>query len=546
MFEGRYAIHALLGSGAFGAVYRATQLTMQREVALKVLKADLIREPSLTARFRQEARTLAGLKHPGIIELIDFGESADGRLFLVTELLTGETLADLLAREAPLPQARVVSLAIEALDALADAHHAGIIHRDLKPENLFIARQGRRGEVLKILDFGIAKLADDDPARLAVTADGMTLGSPRFMSPEQCMASPVSAQSDLYSLGLVLYEAICGRPAFDKQTMMEYMMAHVREQPSPPSVDGVVLRGPHIDFIMQCLQKDPARRPASATEAVAALEAVHSRLPTVMAAEAVVVDGGGALEAAATVAMPVNEAVARAFRANAADVAPAESPSDEWTVVAPSPLHAKSEATRGAAHGYDGASTANTAALSSRPALWVGAVAAAALVVVGGLWALGGDKAPAASVPIARSRVPTTADPGPPGMPPVSKPEPAPEAEAAPVIAADAAPKTLTVTVDSKPAGATVLRGATAVGHTPMELSWAADEAPPTVKLRLAGHEPVALTPRAQDAGGRLIAELKVRVDETPSQRSVKAASPPSLRPARRSSKEQPRFHMVE
>jgi serine/threonine protein kinase len=373
VFEGRYAIHELLGAGAFGAVYRATQMAMQREVALKVLKAELIREPSLTARFRQEARTLAGLKHPGIIELIDFGETSDGRLFLVTELLTGETLADLLEREAPLPQVRVVSLAIEALDALADAHHAGIIHRDLKPENLFIARQGRRGESLKILDFGIAKLADDDPSRLAVTAAGMTLGSPRFMSPEQCMAGPVSPQSDLYSLGLVLYEAISGRPAFDKQTAMEYMMAHVREEPPPPSIDGMVLRGPHIDLIMQCLEKDPARRPASAAAAAAGFGAVHSRLPTAMGvasarpgageageatqfvgAEATQFVGAEATQfvgarppapsdsAAETVAVPVDAAVARAFAAAAEGTAAAPSTTDDaWTVVVPSPLAAR-------------------------------------------------------------------------------------------------------------------------------------------------------------------------------------------------------------
>ena len=284
--DGRYRVDEVIGEGGMGRVYRATQLTVGRPVALKVGSADRLFDERSMARFESEARTMAALQHPHIVSFIDFGRRPDGSLYMVMELLRGEPLSDLVAREAPLPEPRVRAIALQLLDALAAAHRHNIVHRDIKPSNVFLTRYGDRTDYVKLLDFGIAKANQVSPVAAAITDSVEVIGSPRYVSPEQARSQPVSARSDLYSLGAVLYEMLSGRPLFDEKSPVGWLVAHVTRDPRPPAVDDAELEGPLVDLVMQCLQKDPVARPESAAAAIAMLEggprpepATHGTLP---------------------------------------------------------------------------------------------------------------------------------------------------------------------------------------------------------------------------------------------------------------------------
>lgn len=274
VFAERYLIKGLLGAGGYGSVYRAEQIGVGRDVALKVLKSERTRKLKDIARFQQEGRAIAALKHPNIITLHDFGQSDDGNLFLAMELAEGESLGRLIKRCGSQPADRVVDFGVQIFDALAEAHEASIIHRDLKPDNILIAVEGRRSDVVKVLDFGIAKVSKDMAVvPESLTSTGMTIGSPRYMSPEQCQAEPATPQSDIYAVGCILYEALCGQPMFRCKNVTNYMLSHISVKPSLPRLEDIQLSGPLVDVIMSCLAKDPAMRPANAEAAMEALQA---------------------------------------------------------------------------------------------------------------------------------------------------------------------------------------------------------------------------------------------------------------------------------
>src|ERR1700733_4021740 len=222
-----YEIIAPLGAGGMGEVYRARDAVLKRDVAIKVLPADWSRDPERLRRFELEAQAAAALNHPNIVSIFHVGQY-DGSPYIVTELLQGETLRDRL-RKGPMRLREVVDLGVELVRGLAAAHDAGIVHRDLKPENIFITKDGR----VKILDFGLAKL---DPAK-AVSADGATvtfqqesvpgqvLGTVGYMSPEQVRGHVADPRSDIFAVGVVLYEMLTGKRAFQKATSAETMTA---------------------------------------------------------------------------------------------------------------------------------------------------------------------------------------------------------------------------------------------------------------------------------------------------------------------------------
>ena len=250
---GRYTIVAAIGTGGMGAVYRARDGRLDREVAIKVLAPHLTDDEAARKRLAKEARTVASLSHPNIVALFDVGEHGD-TLYLVTELLSGRTVRDLI-RGGPLPERTVVDLGIQTARGLAAAHDRHIVHRDLKPENLFMTSDG----VVKILDFGLAKpLESIDTHETAMTSVGAVLGTVGYMAPEQITGGAVDARTDLFALGVVLHEAVTGQPAFPRETRSAAIRAVLSGD--PPDLDPSRVSSALAGTIMRCLAKAPADR----------------------------------------------------------------------------------------------------------------------------------------------------------------------------------------------------------------------------------------------------------------------------------------------
>jgi tRNA A-37 threonylcarbamoyl transferase component Bud32 len=260
----RYELGPVLGQGGMAKVYQGLDRQLGRQVAIKVLAPPFDRDREFVERFQREARAAAGLSHPNIVAVFDSG-SDDGTHYIVTELVEGETLADRLRRDGPMPQAEAVAVAVDIARALAAAHERGLIHRDIKPGNVMLRPDGR----VKVVDFGIARAAGSD----TLTNTGVVLGSTAYLSPEQASGQPVDERADLYALGCVLYEMLTGRVPFSADTPIATMYRHVNEDPPPPSTFAPI--PPELeDIVMRALEKDPKRRFASALELENALLAV--------------------------------------------------------------------------------------------------------------------------------------------------------------------------------------------------------------------------------------------------------------------------------
>lgn len=274
----RYLLNRLLGAGGFGGVFEAHDSVLERAVAVKILTPGLSGEAH-RQRFRREARLLARLKHPNIVDVIDFGEE-DALLFLVMGLVRGEPLSRLITRSFPFPASQVVALCDQILQGLEAAHEQGMIHRDLKPENILVEQEAQRPLRVSLVDFGTATLlAPGDNFR---TAEGHFFGTPAYMSPEQCREQPLDARSDLYSFGCVLYQLLCGSPPFLGIGPIETLMAHAMQEPVLPSVRAPQQRvHPGLERLaMQCLAKKAVDRPESAADLRRALgEALREEAP---------------------------------------------------------------------------------------------------------------------------------------------------------------------------------------------------------------------------------------------------------------------------
>jgi serine/threonine-protein kinase len=270
-----FLILRMLGEGGMGAVYEALHPTLRKRVAIKVLRRELAFDAAVVQRFFNEARAASSIRHPNIIDIIDLGLLPDGVPYLMMELLEGESLAQLLAREGPLPIERAVDLGLQAARALEAAHRKGIVHRDLKPDNLFlIADPTNPGhQQIKVLDFGIAKLLGDLSAISVNTVAGQVFGTPPYMSPEQCrgQAGETDHRSDVYSLGIILYEMLCGKPPFSGGGLGDVMMMHLTTEPLAPGRLRPDLPPALEEVITTALAKRPAERFASMTELSAAL-----------------------------------------------------------------------------------------------------------------------------------------------------------------------------------------------------------------------------------------------------------------------------------
>ena len=270
IIAGRFRVGCEIGRGGMGTVYRATHLGLDRPVAVKVLKKEIASDPEVAERFMREARTMARLRHPRAAMIFDAGRLADGRPFIVMEYAEGRTLADALQAEGPLAPARAVRVAAEICEVLAEAHALGIVHRDLKPSNIMLTDRG-----VCVLDFGIAKVlagGDEVTRTHPTTESGLVIGTPRYMSPEQCMGQKVGPASDLYSVGVLVYEMLAGRPPFVDQLASAVLVKQATQAPAPlvalrPEAPRALASAVHT-----LLAKNPASRPRTATDARNPLE----------------------------------------------------------------------------------------------------------------------------------------------------------------------------------------------------------------------------------------------------------------------------------
>src|SRR2546430_4992987 len=285
--DGRYTIKGRIGSGGMADVYRAEDAQLGRDVALKVLHRRFSRDQQFVERFRREASSAASLQHPNVVGVFDRGQHED-TYYIVMENLPGRTLRELLSQEAPLSQERAIGYGLQILQAAGFAHRRGVVHRDFKPHNVIVAPD----DSLKVTDFGIARAGASE-----MTETGSIMGTAQYLSPEQAQGQHVDAASDIYSIGVMLYEMLAGRAPFKGESAVSIALKHVSDTPQPlrqirPDVHPALEAA-----IMRALEKDPARRYATADDFIVALEAARTAIRSGT-------DGGGYTESWAPVVAP--------------------------------------------------------------------------------------------------------------------------------------------------------------------------------------------------------------------------------------------------
>ena len=276
----KYLIEAQLGHGAMGVVYRVRHTALERTLALKMLRPEFAQDPQFAVRFSREAKAASWLDHPNLVRVFDFGTEPDGLHYIVLEYVEGQELSCLLHAQAPLEPGRIISILSQILSALEVAHQAGILHRDMKPENVLIQRgvdeSGNAIDCVKVCDFGIAKLMDSGSPAVGSAENrhltgNLLIGTPAYMSPEQARGDIVDARSDIYSVGLIAYQLLCGRLPFEATSPFAVAYKQINEEPVAPSsiVDSV---DPHLEsWCLRAIRKQPADRFQSAREMRVAL-----------------------------------------------------------------------------------------------------------------------------------------------------------------------------------------------------------------------------------------------------------------------------------
>ncbi len=467
VIDGRYRIEQKIGEGGMGMVYMATHSVLQKKLALKVLRGDNSRDAEVVQRFMQEAQAATSIGHPNIIDISDFGRLPDGSVYFVMEYLDGSV---------PLQEA--VHLVRQIASALEAAHARGIVHRDLKPDNIFIVRQGADSRFVKVLDFGVAKVGG---AASKLTKTGMVFGTPHYMSPEQAAGHSVDQRTDIYALGVIMYEMFTGKVPFDADTFMGILSKHMFEVPPRPTTKGASL-GPIENVVLRTLEKNPDHRYQAMGEVLLDLEAVAA---------------GGTVDAAPRVAPPPSNL------AGALDPA------------------VPMEASSGRPARSDGGKGILLVALAVVALLAVGgAVGLAAFT-----FSMGEDDEPQA---VARAEAPAESPPTsvePPARPPepssatptASTPAASPPAAATPTPPPAPSAEPVRITIQSDPPGAEVLIDGVMVGNTPAAVP-RPTSGTQAVTLRMRDHEEttIQISPQSSTSLSVTLARARQAVRSAP------------------------------
>lgn len=263
--DDKYRLDERLDEGGMGTVYRGTHLLIDRPVAIKVLNSRYVHDKAAQERFRREARTAGRVRHDNAVAVTDFGRTADGLFYVVMELLDGRSLQDVLARESPLDTARAVAVMLQISAAVASAHEEGVIHRDLKPGNIFVVQRAHAPTMIKVLDFGIAEwVGGDGLATKQSTSTGIMAGTPRYMSPEQSDGAELTPASDVYSLGIILYEMLTGTTPFSGASPSTFAAKHTYELPRSPREFVSTIPAELEAVVLHALEKNADQRPQNA------------------------------------------------------------------------------------------------------------------------------------------------------------------------------------------------------------------------------------------------------------------------------------------
>ena len=292
----KYRVEQMIGEGGMGKVYKATQISLDKPVVLKVLRQALLGDERTVARFKLEAKAASRLNHPNAISVLDFGQADDGAMYIAMEFVQGKDLHHILSREWPLPENRVIRLMSQVLSALSDAHSAGVIHRDLKPENIMVEQRRGDPDFVKVLDFGIAKIIDgSNDEGPALTRAGFVCGTPEYMSPEQARGAQLDHRSDLYAVGVMTYQLVAGVLPFDSDNAVGFATKHLTEIPQTPSKRRPEARvSPAMErLIMKSLAKNPDDRPQTAEQFRAELLAIDKERRATVPKSARGVSGAG-------------------------------------------------------------------------------------------------------------------------------------------------------------------------------------------------------------------------------------------------------------
>ncbi|MEY2430458.1 MAG: eukaryotic-like serine/threonine-protein kinase, partial [Acidimicrobiaceae bacterium] len=303
VFNGRYELHRRIARGGMADVFLARDQLLDRPVAVKVLFPEFATDPNFVERFRREAQSAANLNHPNIVSVYDWGQE-QGTYFIVMEYIDGRSLADILRSEGPLHPQRAAEVASDIAAALGFAHRNGVVHRDVKPGNVLISPSGQ----VKVADFGIARALGADPDS-NLTQAGSVMGTATYFAPEQAQGHPLDPRSDLYSLGVVLYEMVTGRPPFSGESPVAIAYKHVQEQPAPPRHVNTNVPSDLEAVILKLLSKNPQARYPSAEDLRADLRRFREGQPVFAASGGAT--AAGAAAAGATQAMAATQAVSR-------------------------------------------------------------------------------------------------------------------------------------------------------------------------------------------------------------------------------------------